>query len=333
MASSYRQINYSLRPAKAIERKMLCEAFQRLYPFAKIETYRYVGFGSIYFSDFYLFHNALGMDDMLSIEKDAHARKCFEFNRPYNCIRLKFGLASEVLPGLDWQAKAIVWLDYDGKLDEMVLSDVTSVCARASSGTILLVSVNAQADRAPNEVVRQEYTEETGLPFDLDNYRLRELRRRVGEALPSDITGSDLRGRERMAEISRKLITGAIEESLVSRNGTLSAGKKFIYRQIFNFHYSDGATMLTLGGILFEVDDQEKFDACSFDKLPFIRFEEEAYTIEVPCLTLKEMRHLNARLPRKKHASLKLSGVPSSDIKAYAELYRYFPTFAEAIFT
>ena len=156
MAASYRQINYSLRPAKAIERKMLCEAFQRLYPFAKIETYRYVGFGSIYFSDFYLFHNALGMGDMVSIEKDAHAQECFEFNKPYNCVRLDFRLASEVLPELDWQAKTIIWLDYDGKLNEMVLSDVTSVCARASSGTMLLVSVNAQADGEPDEIEASE---------------------------------------------------------------------------------------------------------------------------------------------------------------------------------
>ena len=332
MAASYRQINYSLRPAKATERKMLCEAFQRLYPFAKIETYRYVGFGSIYFSDFYLFHNALGMGDMVSIEKDAHAQECFEFNKPYNCVRLDFRLASEVLPELDWQAKTIIWLDYDCKLDEVVLSDVTSVCARASSGTMLLVSVNAQADREPDEIVRQEYRDETGSPFDIDNYRLRELRKRVGGALPPDLTGRELRGK-RIAEISRKLIVGSIEESLVSRNGTLPAKEKLIYRQIFNFRYSDGATMLTLGGVLFEAGDQAKFDACSFDELPFVRFGEEAYTIKVPCLTLKEMRHLNAQLPEKEGTNLDIPDVPPSDVEAYAKLYRYFPTFAEAILT
>jgi len=40
--SSYRDINYALRPAKAVERKMLCEAFRRLYPFGNIDAYRYV---------------------------------------------------------------------------------------------------------------------------------------------------------------------------------------------------------------------------------------------------------------------------------------------------
>jgi hypothetical protein len=55
MSSSYRKINYTLRPAKNIERKMLCEAFHKLHPFGKVQNYRYIGFGSTYFSDFILF--------------------------------------------------------------------------------------------------------------------------------------------------------------------------------------------------------------------------------------------------------------------------------------
>ncbi len=70
MSESYMQINYSLRPAKSVERKMLCEAIKRLAVFDKIESYKYVGFGSAYFSDFSLIHRSLGIEDMLSIEKD-----------------------------------------------------------------------------------------------------------------------------------------------------------------------------------------------------------------------------------------------------------------------
>ena len=39
---SYESINYALRPAKAIERRMLCEVFRRLYPFQPIDQYGYV---------------------------------------------------------------------------------------------------------------------------------------------------------------------------------------------------------------------------------------------------------------------------------------------------
>jgi hypothetical protein len=48
---------------------------------------------------------------------------------------------------------------------------------------------------------------------------------------------------------------------------------------------------------------------------------------------MKEMRYLNAQLPKGGAAAVTLPGVPPSDIERYAEIYRYFPTFAEAIFT
>jgi hypothetical protein len=175
MPASYRRINYALRPAKAVERKMLCEMFLRLHPFARVEQYRYIGFGSIYFSDFHLFHRSLGISDMLSIERDVDAKECFEFNRPYQCVRLDFRPSSEVLPELNWMSPAIVWLDYDGKLDESVLSDVITFFNRAHSGSLLLVSINVQAEREPDEQGRKDWEAETGTAFDIDDYRIRKF--------------------------------------------------------------------------------------------------------------------------------------------------------------
>src|ERR1035438_1696889 len=107
MPPSYRAINYSLRPAKAVERKMMGEAFRRLHPFQRIEDYRYVGFGSIYFSDFQAVHRTLGISDMVSIEKNVSAEACFEFNKPYRSIELIFGNSSVVLPKLPWDKPTI----------------------------------------------------------------------------------------------------------------------------------------------------------------------------------------------------------------------------------
>jgi hypothetical protein len=332
MAGSYRRINYSLRPAKAIERKMLCDAFRRLYPFDKIEDYQYIGFGSIYFSDFHLFHRSFGMEDMLSIEKDAYAEECFEFNKPFNCVRLDCRPASEVLSDIDWSSRAIVWLDYDGMLDEMVLSDLTSVVARARSGTFVIVSVNANVERDPDDTIRKEYTADTGQPFDLDAYRLREARKRIGDAIPTEIGGRDLRGKG-LATVSRRVINNLIDEVLSARNGTSPPEQKLKFEQVFNFLYSDGAQMLTVGGVIYAPEDEPKLHACAFNGLFFVRSSDEPYTIDVPCLTMKEMRHLNAQLPLIGGQPTPPPGVPPSDILKYKELYRYFPTFTEATFT
>jgi hypothetical protein len=269
---------------------------------------------------------------MLSIEKDAYAEECFQFNKPYKCVRLDFRNASEVLPELEWDPKTIVWLDYDGKLDDETLSDITSVSAKICSGSVLVISANVTPESDPDEQARAEYTKETGLIFSLDDYRLRELRNRIGQSLPPEVLGSELRGKG-LAKISRRVINSTLEETLSARNSLVAADKKLIYRQIFNFIYRDGALMLTTGGVFFEKGDENKFDACGFSDLDFVRTGEEPYVIEVPCLTMKEIRHLNAQLPNASMDGLAVPGVPPSDIERYAELYRYFPAFVEAIFT
>lgn len=159
MAGSSERINYRLRPAKHIERKMLAEAIRRLSEFGSLTSYRYIGFGSFYFADFSLFHKGLGISNMMSIEKDAKSRERFLFNKPFGCIDVRFGESSAVLPTLAWDVRSIVWLDYDGILDKNVLTDVRFFCGNAIGGSILVVSVNCQSDptdAAPVEKLREE---------------------------------------------------------------------------------------------------------------------------------------------------------------------------------
>ncbi|MGH7989319.1 MAG: O-methyltransferase, partial [Limisphaerales bacterium] len=91
--ASYRKIHYLLRPAKNVQRKMLCEAFQRLGKAKDVKEYRYVGFGSMYYGDFVLFHRILGIEHMTSIEHEDGAPRA-EFNKPYSCIDVLAGRAN-----------------------------------------------------------------------------------------------------------------------------------------------------------------------------------------------------------------------------------------------
>ncbi len=331
MAGSYRIINYSLRPAKAIERRMLGAAFERLHAFQPIQDYRYVGFGSIYFSDFQLLHRELGITNMLSIEKDVSARACFRFNRPYKCVRLKFAMSADVLPTLRWGRRMIIWLDYDDRLTVDILGDIATVCLRATSGSLVVISVNAQPDAEPSKEDRDLYQEETGKLFDLSDYRLHKAKELIGEKLPASTSGADLRG-QGLANVFRDIIHNEIAEQLSIRNAILPAEEKISYRQLFHFRYKDGAQMLTVGGILYRAAEEPTVATCDFDTLPFIKSGTEHYSIKAPCLTAKEIRHLNAQLPTNSTGKLRAPGVPAADIQRYAEVYRYFPTFSEILF-
>lgn len=320
MSGSYEKINYALRPAKSIERKMLVEAFRKLSHFGMIESYRYVGFGSTYFSDFALVHKVLGISNMISVEKDEVNEERFRFNRPFNCIDIKFGDSNDVLPELRWDARTILWLDYDGKLDASVLTDVKYACASVVSGSVLIVTVNAHPDRL-NGVAISELAE----------HRLEQLKERVGaEKIPSDVSGKKLIGWEE-AEVHRRIIENEIFQTLSERNGGRDPGNRMKYKQLFNFHYADGPKMLTTGGLLYDEGHENTVNGCGFEQLEFVSLAGNApYLIEVPSLTYREIQHLDSQLPVADHKSLEAKSIPQKDLERYARVYRHFPTFTEA---
>lgn len=320
---SYESINYSLRPAKSIERKMLIDGFRRCSAFASLSAYRYIGFGSAYFTDFSLVHRALGIESLISIEDAAEAKRPrFNFNRPYECITVMFGRAIEVLPTLEWNERTIAWLDYDRGLDNEKLSDITTVCAAAPSGSVLVVSVNVDTREldATDESVQAEVAER----------RLARLRDNVGaDAVPVDVTAAQLR-KWGLSDVSRRIVNDTITKSLTARNGGRRAGTRFKFEQLFHFRYSDNAKMLTVGGVIFDEGEAPKFASAAFDDLSFVRRDAAPYEIEVPKLTFREIRHLDQQLPCTAGVVASSPGLPDADAANYSKLYRYFPVFAES---
>src|SRR5438270_10539979 len=99
--TSSTKVQYELRAAKQVERRMLIESLQALslagFP---ITDYQYTGFGAIYFVDFILFHKILGIREMLSIEGSPKVHRRAVFNRPYDAVRVHLGLSTDVIPTL-----------------------------------------------------------------------------------------------------------------------------------------------------------------------------------------------------------------------------------------
>jgi len=119
---SFEYVNYMFRPKKQIERKIIIEILQELKKEIPLSEYLYIGFGSIYYYDFILFHKMLNMNNLLSID-DKSTRRRFEFNRPYDFILFENKISTNFLSEYDWKQKTALWLDYDYKLEDIVLSD------------------------------------------------------------------------------------------------------------------------------------------------------------------------------------------------------------------
>ena len=130
MTASYRLVNFRLRPAKAVERKMIIEVCSRLGAFSNLLGFRYIGLGSPFFNDFSSLHRRYGLTNLICIERESQDKDRFLFNKPFDCIEMQWGESTDVLPNLQWTGiPTIIWMDYE-----------FSVFQSTQKGTVLMGS-------------------------------------------------------------------------------------------------------------------------------------------------------------------------------------------------
>jgi hypothetical protein len=326
---SYEKFNYAVRPSKQVERKLLIEALHYIghnldY---SLKDYRYLGFGSVYFTDFILLHKYLYLRDMLCIEGSDVPRR-MAFNKPYRFIKVKMGRLSDVLPGLKFKRPHIVWLDYDygldyGPFEQMtsILDDVRAVVGKLNAGSIFIVTAESEpklSDREENDRLSEDERET----------RLVELLETTcGDILGTKIVRSMLTRREMpllVARVLRNLILDA----------TLRINPKGVrFFQLFNFVYADGAQMVTVGGIVDNASQMKPLRESGIYGLDFIKRNEVPIRISVPPLTIREKEAIDAQIDQRTTAkSLRLKSEIKKDLlKNYLKYYKHYPTYHEAV--
>lgn len=319
MSYSGRKINYTLRPAKNVERKMICEYLRNAGKAFDISEYRYLGFGASYFSDFILFHNEFNIRNMISMEKCTDIRDRFEFNKPYGNIEIIYGEAEELLKTqISWnnKTKDIIWLDYDDIFEKGKINQIEYCVNKIVSGSFLLVSFNSSikpdenGDRMPQV---KELFDEDKLPVNLKE---------------KDLDGSEIH------KFYHKIMRICMEKAMLEKNSRyIEECDKYSYKQIMFYKYKDAAPMLTLGYVFYKNSDIDKINQCKFDKLAFFAEDDEPYSIDVPNFTQKEIQSINKMLPNKEEIKASMKFISSADIEKYARIYRYYPHFLETNFT
>jgi hypothetical protein len=294
------KLQYELRPAKHIVRRMIVEGCRQLSHIAPLSKYQYVGFGGLEFVDFQLVHRELGINEMQSIEHDTTWPERYEFNKPFKGVTVHMGKASAVLPTLDWDGLRVVWLDYEQALDEEVIRDCEGLGRLLHQGSVLVVTVRASA----------EYGK-----------RLQTLKSNVGDVrVPFDVTEAALNKPWAFAWVQCRILTEALD-AVCSQRGD---GARL--RQIFNFSYADAAKMQTLGWVVTSAAlDQTVRDGCRFEDLDFCRSGEGSFLVEVPTLTAREIAYLNQRLPLTGRRKLHASWLDGKAQEHYSKLYTWYP--------
>lgn len=304
------KINYLVRPAKQVERKLIIEALQCLGKKYDIANYTYVGMGSRYFVDFQMVHKLLGISDMISFEKEEDKIKRFEFNQPYEFINLQPGLSAEILPTLDWSKNFIIWLDYDQEISPYMIDDIEIVCDNARPGTILLLTIDAEPKRFDEGFPEDE--------IDRMETRLKNLKESVYPHYPPSIKKTDL-SRKRFPAILMQIVRERIRDCL--------AIKDLNFFQLFNFVYEDSSQMYTFGCI-FE-KRINKIQATGIYDLGYIFKDDHFVKIKLPILTPREKMHFDRLIPGIADKLTEFE-MASDKLRTYEKYYRYYPQYFEA---
>ena len=314
MPASYREVNFRLRPGKAVERKMIVDVCGRMSAFSNIPAFRYVGLGSPFFNDFTMLHRRYGIKNMVCIERQVQHRNRFLFNRPFDCIEMEWGDSEDVLPGLPWRGiPTIVWMDYDGKLSTNMLADIRTIFSQIETGSLAIFTIQAEGSSFGDDEPKSP---------------LEDFRDQLKGFVPIDASDTDMRGKA-FQRLVWRIVDNEIGRVLDQRNAAMPTQNQILYKQLFNVIYKDDARMTTIGGIVYRADQEQRLTTCEFNDFEFLRYEDEPLEIKVPSLTHREQWKLDTRLP---------SGQPTidflapSDISEYGKIYRYYPMFAETDF-
>lgn len=354
--ASFNVINYSLRVNKNVERKLIFDAFLKLQNALEVGRYRYIGLGSIWFVDFIIAHKVLNVDEMISMEQDAEGVARARFNRPFRNIVIEHGESSNIIPKVHWDSGPVIaWLDYDRSLARSsALQDIGLLCSRASSRSIVAVTVNADirqlepyitsnqdALKRIKEVLENDAVSESdklavieeaakSAGESVQQQRLAAIESIAGDLLPLELPLSAL-NRSSFPQLVARILLNQFHHSMVESGRTQS------FYPLFNFYYQDNAPMVTVGGVIVDETDVWKIEESNIIGNDHIRGEEQV-TIRLPLLTVKEKLALDRLLPREDSLAPALVTEDSNitlkaeELEAYQSFYKHYPVYLEVDF-
>lgn len=319
MPGSDQKINYQVRPAKSIERKMICDLIREVQVLRANGEMRYIGLGAKYFTDFMLFHNEFGVSDMISIEAEKDRQIRYEFNKPLKCIQMWYGTTNEVLPQIEGfeEKMNLVWLDYDNVFEDTMLYDIETICRNLQIGSMFFISCN--------------YSFRGEKPTDKMEAFKSNVKDFFDETIEKNFYTS-----KKMPLVIKRMVDSQIIKTISMRNRINE--NPIEYLQLLFLTYKDGAPMVTIGGIFVdEIMKRQIKKAHIFDKYAFTSHDETIFTIDIPKLTNKEIQLILKNLPVSKEEfetqKQNFCGIEYDEIKRFEKLYRYYPYYTEGIFS
>ncbi len=307
-------LQYDLRPAKQVERRMMFDAFQVLLSAGfPIRDYKYLGMGNVFFWDYLLFHKLLGIGRLVSAEIDTSITRRVAFNRPFRAVTIHMEPIGTVLERLDQRERYLVWMDYDERLSAGMLEDAAQAGTRLGPDSICLITVDIEPPEVDIPAGRQ--------PRDAWAEYFRGIAKDWWDPEWTHGAFEQAKIGARTADLLHRAIQTGCE------------GQDKTFLPIFHFVYRDGDhQMMTLGGMFGGKRQQSRIRRSGLLGAIYYRETfESPYHIRVPRLTRRERYRLDQEMPRAGGWSPSEFEIEEEDLVSYSEIYRFLPSYAELL--
>ena len=237
----------------------------------------------------------------------------------------------------DTGAPTIFWLDYDYSIECSMLDDCKKLVNKMKSGDIFFVSFNSMiAHRRKKDSLADYYKS-------LSN-RFSKILQELGDYAPTrKVMPTELIDSSKRDKVFVDIFKNMIETQISTRN---NGGKKYKFFQLAFFSYSDGADMVTWGGMLVDGADEQKLRKLlqgNSHSLPFlsgidltekgdgvISEDVEPFDLRIPLLTYREFIALQKEFPTDEISSIDVAGFNENELRQLNKLYRYYSPYLEA---
>ena len=277
-----------------------------------ISNYKYLGFGGYKFYDFEMLFRHLGIQDMVSIERDADLFGRCVFNKPFEFIEFVEGDLQDFLTASTFSKPLVAWLDFDSPVSKETVGAILAVGAKLPADSFVFATLDAR------------------MPESYRDYNVNERR----AELQNELEGYALIQRDEDLEIDNFPIL-AERIAWAALTGSLSRRVGLSYLPLVRVFYKDSAPMLTVGAALCSADRLQKLRSKIAPTLSFLAPDNSAppYTIPPFNLTQRE-RYLLDKLATGSDDSgvrkqLVRIGIDDVTIDEYKRVIRFIPKYVE----
>ena len=326
-------IPYHLRPHKAVDRRLFLDLLSKCERWKSLTNHTYVSMGAYPLEDQKQIHRLLGIKKLISFDYNLKVVDRQQFNKPVVDSHCLEASSSDMISNLDKKIDecgikntgVIFWLDYtDPKEFKSQIREFQTLLDSLAKGDIVRLTVNAEAialgpkypDPRPNYMAI------------LQEKRLRKLKQRIGDYLPSSVVAGDMTN-ARLPLVYCKVIAEAARQAFPSHHS-----RTFLPLSLVR--YADGHQMLSVTGIIINRKDNDDFLKRSLlRKWPFwSRDWSHVHKLVVPSLTLRERLFLEKLVTSSTPSKIikeigfdEAEGISMKDfLVSYKKYYRFYPS-------